>query len=377
MEYILYPETEARLKSSGLIDRVEKAKKEREDYPSCWSSVYQNEFPSFIEEMRTNGYFKTLPIEIEQEYKKKLEVFNKPTEDSNWIVKRKSGEVKIRTEAENFLLFSGYLASFILNTTEFWDCKKFGFSSVYDLFGSLGVFMLNKSRIGSDYRRGHHWETTFPDGRTFFSEVKGSMHGDLEITRQETTPYETLDPIGNKISYRPLSQQDINDVHGGHSVEQQLLANLLNYIQQEKISSKFIEKEFAIKLLKELKVATSTPYYGDFGYNSSKPEIFFIRADGKIPNWAEKNEETRLKFTIPSADSGFYAAFIGENKNLILARFQEDYKEGGRKAEFMPSEIDDLIKGLFIQAARQLGRTSVQQLIGTLEYWHNKVLNTT
>lgn len=366
-EYILYPESENKLKASGLIAKIKAVDRYDDNFPSTHNILSKQEFQYCIKEIEEKGYFKTPP---KKEYKEALNKFYK--DGGKWKLVKNGKKIEEEAEDRSFMLFSGYMASFFLSQEEFWNNEKFGFENIYDFFGSLGAAYIDSRSYKEN--KGHSWQHQLQDGRIFFSEVKGNMHGDLEITREELTPYETFDPLGNKVNYRQVLQSDIQDIMSHHSVEDGLLATLLTYIKQEKIASLFTNKEFTIKFLKELKVDTRQPLYADFGDRMHDPKIFFMETL-PIPAWEERSLTKEGRY-IPS-QSGSYGIFIEKNKNLIFAYMggnADTYKEGDRKAEFAPEEIDHLVKGLFIQAARQLGRTSAGQLVEVLDYWYKNIL---
>ncbi len=365
--YIVYPEAEEKLKSSGLIDKINAVDRLDENFPS----TYAHESPEdMIREMTQEGFFKFQSGEIKKKYQRSLENFHK--NGGEWKIIKNGKEILEEANSQSFMLFSGYLASFFLSKEEFWTPEKFGFKNIYDLFGSIGATYVNEDRAETSERTGHIWKHKLSDGRIFFSEVGVNMHGDLEITRDELTPYKTFDPLGNEVNYRPVLQSDINGIMSYHSVEDSLLATLLTYIRQEKIESLFTNKELVSKFLEELKISSDVSLYADFGDRIHPPSMFFDRKSS-ISKWEDRDKQPAGNY-LPCGSSGSYGIFVDKNKNLIFAylKEQEGFKEGDRKADFEPSEIDHLVKGLFIQAARRLGRTSIAQLVNVLRYWHGE-----
>lgn len=368
LSYIVYPEAVEKLKSSGLMDKINAVDKLDENFPSTYAHESPNDM---IKGMTQAGFFEVQPKEAKKKYQRSLEKFH--TNGGTWKIIKNGREIEEAADSQSFMLISGYLASFFLSKQELWTPEKFGFKNIYDLFGSIGAAYVNKDRAKTSERTGHSWKHQLQDGRIFISEVGVNMHGDLEITRDELTPYKTFDPLGNEVNYRPVLQSDINSIMSYHSVEDGLLATLLTYIRQEKIESLFTNKELASKFLEELEISSGRALYADFGDRIHPPSIFFDRRISML-KW-EDRDKPHTGHYLPCGGSGSYGIFVDVNKNLIFAYIGEKdngFKEGNRKADFEPSEIDHLVKGLFIQAARQLGRTSITQLVNVLRYWHGE-----
>ena len=76
------------------------------------------------------------------------------------------------------------------------------------------------------------------------------------------TFYESFDPLGNRISYRPIFYQDQQNVAGYHSTEPGLFATVLKYADQFSIPSKILEDE-GKKLLDRSRGAKDTGYLTD------------------------------------------------------------------------------------------------------------------
>ena len=144
------------------------------------------------------------------------------------------------------------------------------------------------------FRKGHEWTTVLPDDSTFVSEVTGSEHGDFRFVRRDITPYETIDPLGNKVSYRPRFFSDRIGVAGYHSVEPRLLASIIKYVEQEKIDSEIL-KDKAKKFLEEEVSKIRTHCFGPFadaGYSGMSVQEYFWWADIPIPKLDENDHNT-------------------------------------------------------------------------------------
>ena len=97
-------------------------------------------------------------------------------------------------------------------------------SETLNFLGTFGALIKNgKERT---YKQGYKWKSEFK-GQSFVTEVTGSEHGDFRLFRTDITPYETLDPLGNKVNYRPQLRSDQKSISGYHSVEIDFFATIL------------------------------------------------------------------------------------------------------------------------------------------------------
>jgi hypothetical protein len=317
--FAVYPEAIAKLKDQGLVTRLHKVK-EDEDFTNFYGVTYEGDIPPLIDDMKERKFFKEVPKKDLKDVKEKLNAFFQDPGKFKWTIKKPSGEVTEEADLEDFLMLSGYYASFVLNPKEFWNPKKFGFDSCFDLWGSLGAYM--KTREGRFFHEGYTWTSELPDGSKFTSEVTGSEHGDFRFFRTDITPYETIDPFGNKVSYRPEFRTDRASVIGYHSVEPMLLASIIKYITQENIPSEIL-KDKGKKFLEE-EIGNLGQRFGPFadaGYSGMRVEEYFWRAEVPIPRLDENDCNTSGK---PTFDAVFldsqsrYGIYVGADKSLVF-----------------------------------------------------------
>jgi hypothetical protein len=66
---------------------------------------------------------------------------------------------------------------------------------------------------------------------------------------------------------------------------------------------------------------------------------------------------------------GYYLMLADPKKNLVFY-YEPDKGTAEKTPSFVlpPAELDDLVMGLFVQASKGLGRTSLKQLTDMLEY---------
>lgn len=366
--FTLYPSAIQRLQDTGLIGRIEAASR-KDNYPDLYGAFFETDAPREIEHMRRRGYFKHAPKDILADYRRRLDAFFKSTSTHFWQVEKPSGTEREPSEMEDFPIISGANASYILKPTESWDFERFGFGSVYEMIGVIGAYM--KSRRDKYKKEGHVWRSE--SGETqFVSEVTGSEHGDFRLFRTDVTPYATTDPLGAQVSYRPELESDRQMVFGYHSVESHLLGLILRYVEQHKIPSKLLADN--AKLLFE-EARKMVQYVGPFadsgsGIGDLPPSLF--NYDEPLVTLDEIDIADKRNFErIPTANNGYYGFYVGHDRSIKFAYEVVDKNPEPQKNVILtiPSgEIDDLIRGLFVQVSKGLGRTSIEELLDVLEY---------
>jgi hypothetical protein len=360
--FTIYPEAAAKLKDAGLVARLKEAKKQ-EDFPSFYGTIYEDDIQGFIDDMKEKGFFKKAPKEELKTLNQKLNHFLKESHKLKWTIKKPEGNVTDGADIEDFPLLNGYYASFVLTPEEFWNPQELGFDSCFDLWGSLGALI--KVNPGSSFRDGYTWTSELPDKSRFISEVTGSEHGDFRLFRTDVTSYETLDPLGNKVSYRPEFTADRAMVIGYHSVEPMFLASILKYVTQENIPSEIL-KDQGKRFLKE-EVGHLDQRFGPFadaGDSRMHVQEYFWWSGLPIPRLNESKTSDAVFLDAQSR----YGIYIGADKSLVFVYESDGKREPKVTLSLPPGEIDHLIRGLFVQASKGLGRTSVKQLTDILKY---------
>jgi len=367
-DYIVYPETLEKLEKTGLAVKIDKLLKSK-NHPYYAGHVYNDEIRGEINDMKKRGYFETFPKEEKALWQKKAqELFGNP-ENYFWEVNRKSGVVKEEAELEDLLLSIGIVASNILKPHEIWDYKKFGFSSITDFTGSVGALFMTKQKGG--WREGYKWVKEV-GGQVFKNEITGDMNCDFRLHQDDITPYKTLDPFGSEVGYRPQLDSDRGGVYGYHSCEAQLLVSILRWIEQKNINSELL-KNNAKEILtwaKSLRQGggTCAEHFGGFEQN---PMLFFPCFELPVVKLnADNSTGNNTIDIVGTTGDGYYGMFVSSKNELVFSYENPKKKNILKKinAFFQPDEADHLIKGLFYQSAKGLGRTSVRQLIDILEY---------
>src|SRR3989344_5315927 len=176
--YLLYPEAQTKLESSGLLKRIQEVHDSKEGLPFIGHTM-DSEVVQAIKEMQENGYFRTMPEDKRKPFMANLNEAFKDKENHRWKVHRNGKVLEEPAEAEDFYLMGGWLSSCVLSKDEIWDYQKFGFQSLNDFVGSMGVAVWSSNK--SDFRRGYKWTTTTPNGRTFENSINGDTNLDLRV----------------------------------------------------------------------------------------------------------------------------------------------------------------------------------------------------
>jgi hypothetical protein len=365
-KYNIYPDAEKKLADTGLAERIKKAT-EKDNFPDTHFFVSKSELPEMITDMRKRGFFKGNQDFFSKTYRPTLEAYFKDQDSHKWVVKKDGKEEKENSEYEDFMLLSGYLASAVLKPREFWNFKKFRFSSAFDFFGCVGAYACGIVR--PPVYDGHKWESTEGEKR-FVSEVSGSEHGDFRLFRTDLTSYETLDPLGNPVSYRPELYSDRKFVSGYHSIEPGLLVALIKYADQEKIRCPLLTPGGMNEIIAELeKNGQRIGPFGDFGHDSFGPRWHF--ASYHVSDIPHVGEEKGSPFSIGIDSDAYYAIYVDAKGGLAFVHKSSDDKSSEVVLSIPKAEFPQLVRGLFVQAMKGLGRTSTKQLIDIVDYRHS------
>jgi len=345
--YIIYPETYRKLEDSKLSDRVTELK----DRP-YHGMLSEEGVVAYVKEIMQKGYFKTFSTQK----KGRLQDLFQKLDHHNWNINRNGNSKLHEARLEDVLLFTGWYASHILSPDDINNYKKFGFDSVEDFVGVVGADIMNNSSL-SMHNDPHIWTTNTPDGRTLKNIITGSSHADLVIEQTDITTYETTNPMGTRVGFRPVGDEDKGGVYACHSIEGKLLVSLIKYAEQCSINSQILGQENAPTFLRAM---NEHPQFGGstaehlIGFDGDTTRNYFHYFIDMLTETAERNVHS-----IPSNGNSHYDIIINDG-NLIFKL------NGETKTVFYPS--DQAIRGLFIQAANGLGRTSVRELKETLAF---------
>ncbi|MFW5871539.1 MAG: hypothetical protein ACOCUT_00385 [bacterium] len=373
--YLLYPKAFKKLKNSGIEARVQKLKDSENGLPYIGGHVYEDEVINSVQDLKERGFYEHLPRDFAQKYKEIMNgIFRKP-EDFSWSVQRPNEKITEPCNLEDILLFSGDLASMILNPEEIWDYQKFGFSSPSDFVTTVGAYILQQSRE-TLFREGYKWKTKRLDSSEIVTEITGDSNADLRVYQTDIAPYPTTDPFGNAIEMRPEMDADRQIIAANHSTEGTMLVAVMKYIEQQGIKAEY-QKDDAKQLLHWGKSlgqcgGSCTEHFGGF---DQSPLLFFSGYDYPIPQLNENNEtDQHTNFWLGTTGESGYGTYIANNGDLVFSHQGRDAIRNPQKsiaARYLPDDAEHLVKGLLFQAAKGLGRTSARQLLDILEYRHS------
>ncbi len=236
--WILSPEARQKLVDVGLMRRIEDTN-DKHDF-DVLGFTYEEDVVGGIQDMRKRGLFDTIPEGERRAFLKSLQAAWGNREKACYVVKRLDGDHEVVMDNEDFLLLSGLRSSLFLSKEELFDYKRFGFSSVGEFAGTVGAAIEVTMGRGLD-RGAPVWQTKRPDGRVIASTITGDGNGDFRIIQRDLTPYETKDPLGNKVMYRPEDDVDRMGVAGDCDVEGIFLFSALKYIDQTGLKPKTLE----------------------------------------------------------------------------------------------------------------------------------------
>ena len=365
--HIVYPSALESLDSSGLTARIDKAVASHK--VRILGFVSDTDVIEMIREIK--DIYAHIPADERKKFQDNMQRAFASRKEHAWRTNRLGGVVATEdVEEEDFLAFGGWWSAQVLNPEEVFDYRKFGFDNISDFTGSVAA-MINQ-KIHRDFNPGYKWAHKMSDGRVFQNEIGGDSNADMRIFRTDVTPYETIDPLGNRVSFRPEMNADKGVVAPYHSVEDSFLGAVMTWVDQAGISAPSLNEG----LQDTIKWAHSL---GQAGGNTA--EHLFRGVDDlrlhmnytteKLPVLDENDHSERMSsFWLPSsgADHG-YPMYVGNSGNFVLA--SENIRKPSDKkniaVEFTPQEADHLVNGVLYQAAKGLGRTSSAQLLSMLE----------
>ena len=341
--YILYPKTLEKLEKGGIVERVNRLKKS-EGLPFFGGYLDPNAISREIEQLKDAGYYEKIPPDFTGVYTRTLNGILRSPKNYSWLIKRAKGYEKEPCQLEDLMLFSGEIASTVLKPDEIWDS---GSSSEFVAIVSL--FLMQQSR---DPPEGYTWTTKRDDGSEVMTKITGSDNADLRIFQQDITPYPTIDPFGNEIGMRPITEEDSGTVAAHHSTEAKLLITAMRYIEQQHIPIDILKN----KAKPLLEWAGSLSQKGgwcteQFGGDKMSRNLF---VEYQMPL------NSKFAATLPYMHGAYNAYIKGED--LVI------YDGEKIVARFLPEVAEHLVKGVFVQASRGLGRTSVATLIEAVKY---------
>jgi len=370
--YLLYPNAMDKIKQSGIEAKVEELKKSEDGLPYIGSSVFEGEIVSSVRDLKERGFYEHLPEDFKEHYKRIMSGILKEPKNFHWTIQRPADVITEPCDLEDLLLFSGDIASMVLNPDEIWDYSRFGFSSPSEFITTVGAFIIQQSR-GNGFREGYKWTRKREDGSEIVTEVTGDSNSDLRIYQTDIAPYPTTDVFGNAIEMRPVTDADRHVVAAYHSTEGTLLVAVMKYIEQQGISVEY-QEDGAKQLIEWGRSlgqggGTCTEHFGGFDQN---PMLFFPGYDIPIPQLNESNEtEQHSDSWLTTTGEGAYGAYIAYNGDFVLSyQNRRDLINPVKpiSTRFLPDDAEHLVKGLIYQSAKGLGRTSARQLLGILEY---------
>lgn len=368
--YTIYPEAKEKLDSAGISARIKEA---REDHSiGIGGCIMQSEIRGLVGDMKERGFFKTFPQDKLADFKAKANSLFATPERYKWLVHKYDKVYEDSLENEDILSLVGYDASHVLTPNEIWDFERFGFKNLTDFLGSVSALISNEIH-NSTYKKGLAWQTKTLDNRILANEVTGDHNFDLRAFQRDITPYKTIDPFGNEVSFRPEIESDLGGLMAYHSTEAVLLTIILRYVDQIGLKPESLKD--GAKAIREWSATLGqhgmgcTEHFGGFDRESA---MFFTGWGFPFRRLNDNGTTTGSSIDgIVTEGRGAYLAYLDKNNNLVFT-FEPEKKSPNRpkkvNAIYHPEDIDPFIKGLLYQSAKGFGRTSCQQLRNILEY---------
>jgi hypothetical protein len=359
------------IKSSGIEQRV-KVFRENNDLSGGSNSFtlerWSCDIVPIVNELKKSGFYAKIPEDFKEKYFTIMNDMLKAPEHHFWKLQTSTGEILQPMRREDVDLFSGSIASLILNSDEIWKYPEFGFDSPTDLIGTIGAYMINEGQKSSHH--GYVWTGEQKNGILVKNEITGDSSADMRVFQEDVSEYPIRDCFDNKVNFKRITRYGA--LFGAHSVEPSLMSIALKYIDQLNIEVSFKKDkahsllEWAGNLYQENLNAIEN---GDYRMPVS---LFFTEYSQNIPV-LDNNSSTQSHsiFHIGRNSDNFYTAYISSDGDLVFA--SEDNKTYAKPlkdihAIFTPSDAEHIVKGLLFASVKHLGRTSVHELADMLKY---------
>lgn len=362
-EFIISPAGKEKLDSAKLSPKIAEL---RNKCSGLLIHLYADDLRGFVR-AANKSHYKKGPKEFVPGFRKTLsDIFENPQTTHTWKIHEADGTTTSERVVESdILIISGYIASLMLKPKDFWNHTQYGFSSATDLFGTVGAtFAPETSQL---LREGHMWEST-SKGQKYRTQITGDMNGDLRIYRTNITPHPTTDPFGNAASYRPVTRRDASVIAARDSTEPTLLGAVLKYIDEQKLDVPILRNNAQDFLALMRSSRGERGPYSDTGQHNRDARMVMI--DFAFPFGGPGGKHG--SFHIPRTEGEAYGAHADSQGNFALSLTEQTSNglvlKKNPRLVIPPDDIEQFIIGIFAQAQKGLGRTSLLQLIVLLEY---------
>jgi hypothetical protein len=349
--WVLAPQAKVKLKASGLLRRIEEANGDKKF--QSMGHVADYEVKIHVERMKRSESFVAAPISDRTLFEEKADYLIKSGENVSWKIKRKNMEVEEPVDPYDLMLLCGVRSSELFSWQEIFSYKSQGFSSVFDFTGTTGAaieFVLKKNSIVRD---GIEWETPRSNQTIIHSKITGDAVGnnDLTIYQTDITAYETVDPLGNKVLYRPVTSFDSKGITTAHFTESTFLFAILKYVEQLGLKPACLENDAKtiIELVKSLGEERKIQPHRLSEFKREAKNLFISNVY-PLPQLDSKGEtKDRFLYALPKNFEGYFFMAVGPEGEFLIGN-QNNAKNSmnlNSTISFLPQEIDDVIKGLF------------------------------
>lgn len=311
-----------------------------------------------INDLIRRGYYP--PGAFTKEYAEKMMALLKSPEGQQWTV----GDENEDMERDDVVVCEGMIAAEVLQPAGFWNNVE-GFNGPGDVHGTIGALLI-QTRDLFYAQGGYEWKTKNGKKVTHRTRIGACLNGDLRIERICVSPKKTIDPLGNEVHYRPITQKDRQMIAPYFSVEPLLLAAVLKYIDQEKIDVECMRDGGKELVEENFSKGQEIGNFGDFGTNDSSPGMSMLQFSHPM----QQATEGKIFWHLPMQyDEASYRIHIDPNRHLAFTMMDKHGTlEEKPSLTLPPEEMDQLIRGIFAQAQLGHGRTSMHQLVRILAY---------
>lgn len=330
--YAIDPKAAAFLEKPERLTRLDAFLRSAESSALATSVIpFPQEAEAILEDMAKRGYLKG-------ELRAELFEFVAQPQDYAWESDCGGIPVKRAANLSDTIILAGYPASLFLSTTEFYAPTTHTFESREDLVVTLSAFLMQRrGRIGR-----HHYQWKSPEHGDVCN-VSSDMSGNLVIKSFAADVRTSRDPLGRQISFRPIFEQDIDEVKASDQAEIPLLVALMRYASQVGLQGAFRD---AVKRASE-----AAPHADQEAREAAEAAMIGFE-DPLVTLDGNDQAPERSFHRLPHPRTGSYGLYLDSDNYLcFVLEEDEDSKLRDVALRIPPADLDQLIQGLFTVAS--------------------------
>jgi hypothetical protein len=353
-EYIFSDKGRKILELSHVDERFADATKREISFAGLFSCTYDSDLKVILRDFKTDEFYSKIDTEERDALHDTLR--SRIRSPGLWQATKSGVVYKKDATLNDLAMLAGLHASFIMRPDDVPRYKEFGSSSLAEFFGIIGAYIREKTK--STFYKSLPW-TFESDGKIWLNEIEGDTNLDLNLRRTDIQFYDTMNPLGEPINYKPIFSEDWGHADGYQYGEVPVLGTILKYAHHTNIESKLLRDN-----AKGLLEWTSEQLCKKIDESSEPHTTVEITSSLAAFNLAPvRLDEHNHIMPGASMNAGRAEAAISSKNELAIGH--SNFKESSFSVSiaYNPAEIDDLLKGLFYHTMFGSSRTDITELI--------------